>query len=185
MPMRLTGFIIVIGALVSACSSAPVNYHTLVPVQPRQDARSQVRIERVSVPPQVDRQQIVVRQGNSGLAILETEWWGANLADEFRSALQDQLGGGAGGNGASILRVDVQRFDSVPGQQALIDVRWRLLRSGSAALTCRSLLSVPAGTTVDSLVKAHQENVRRLAEQIVRTDAGVQGGCPREVGAAQ
>ena len=181
MPKRLSGLIIV-GALLSACSSAPVNYHTLVPVQPRQDARSQIRVERVSVPPQVDRQQIVVRQGNSGLAILETESWGANLVDEFRSALQDELGAGAGGNGASTLRVDVQRFDSVPGRQALIDVRWRLLRRDSPPLTCRSLLSVPAGNSVDSLVDAHQRNVRRLAEQIMRSDG--QGACPQDIGAA-
>ncbi|MFP3409398.1 ABC-type transport auxiliary lipoprotein family protein, partial [Pseudomonas sp. SIMBA_065] len=79
----------------------------------------------VVVPPQVDRPQLVVRQGQSGLAILETEWWGANLVDEFRSALQDQLGGPAGDAKAAV-RVDVQRFDTVPGRYASLEAVWRL-----------------------------------------------------------
>ena len=70
------------------------------------------------MPPQVDRPQIVIRQGNSGLAILETEWWGASLADELRSALTDQLSNTSGRGNVSV-RIDVQRFDSIPGQYAL------------------------------------------------------------------
>jgi uncharacterized lipoprotein YmbA len=77
------------------------------------------------VPPQVDRPQIVIRQGNSGLAILETEWWGASLADELRSALIDQLNNTSGRGNVSV-RIEVQRFDSIPGQYALIDAKWRL-----------------------------------------------------------
>ena len=39
-------------------------------------AGADIQIEGISVPPQVDRPQIVIRQGDSGLVILETEWWG-------------------------------------------------------------------------------------------------------------
>ena len=84
------------------CSSTPNNYHTLVPNEPMRDSGQHIRVTRVVVPPQVDRPQLVVRQGQSGLAILETEWWGANLVDEFRSALQDQLGGPAGDAKAAV-----------------------------------------------------------------------------------
>ena len=81
------------------------------------------------MPPQVDRPQIVIRQGNSGLAILETEWWGASLVDELRSALVDQLVNNNPQRKVSV-RLDVQRFDSIPGQYALIDVKWRLRNLG-------------------------------------------------------
>lgn len=161
----------------SGCSSAPINYHTLVPAQPGSPASGQVRVERVAMPPQVDRSQIVVRQGGSGLSILETEWWGANLVDEFRNALEDQLG--APGPGATLLRVDVQRFDSVPGQYALLDARWRLQRPGSEqTLSCHSSLQTAANSSVDGLVVAHQANVRKFAELVARANASGTTRCP-------
>ncbi|QRY77742.1 membrane integrity-associated transporter subunit PqiC [Pseudomonas sp. PDNC002] len=159
------------------CSSAPIHYHTLVPAQPASPASGQVRVERVSMPPQVDRSQIVVRQGGSGLSILETEWWGANLVDEFRNALQDQLG--APGSGASLLRVDVQRFDSVPGQYALLDARWRLQPPGAQkALTCRSSVQTSANDSVEGLVVAHQSNLHKLAALVAQANAGGATRCP-------
>jgi len=132
-------------------------------------------VTRVVVPPQVDRPQLVVRQGQSGLAILETEWWGANLVDEFRSALQDQLGGPAG-SGNAALRVDVQRFDTVPGRYASLDAVWRLKPVGQAELTCRTSVQTVADNSITSLVNAHQANLRKLAEA-VRGSAG-RGSCP-------
>lgn len=159
------------------CSSAPIHYHTLVPAQPGGPASGQVKVERVSMPPQVDRSQLVIRQGGSGLAILETEWWGANLVDEFRNALEDQLG--APGSGAALLRVDVQRFDSVPGQYALLDARWRLQRRGSdKPLVCRSSLQTPAGPSVEALVVAQLTNLRKFAEQVAQANAGGGTRCP-------
>jgi len=159
------------------CSSAPIHYHTLVPAQPGSPASGLVRVDRVSMPPQVDRSQIVIRQGGSGLAILETEWWGANLVDEFRNALEDQLG--APSTGAALLRVDVQRFDSVPGQYALLDASWRLQRRGSEKpLVCRSSLKTPAGPSVEALVQAQQTNLRKLAEQVAQANTSGGTRCP-------
>ena len=65
--------------LLTACRSDPIQFHTLTPAQPARGNGDEIRIEGISVPPQVDRAQIVIRQGNSGLAILETDWWGASL----------------------------------------------------------------------------------------------------------
>lgn len=161
-------------AVLWGCSSTPNNYHTLVPSEPVRDSGQRIQVARVAVPPQVDRPQLVVRQGQSGLAILETEWWGANLVDEFRSALQDQLGGAVGG-GNALLRVDVQRFDSVPGRYASLEAVWRLTRPGEAGLTCRTSLQTAADNSIASLVNAHQANLRKLAEA-VRSSAR-QGSC--------
>lgn len=160
-----------------ACSSAPNNYHTLVPAQPPQAGNQNIQVSRVSMPPQVDRPQIVVRQGDSGLAILETEWWGANLVDEFKSALQDQLGGPAGGP-KTLLRVDVQRFDTVPGQYASLEAMWRLKRPDEAEITCRTSLQTPADNSITSLVNAHQANLRKLAQVVRAASMPGRVGCP-------
>ncbi len=167
--------------LLTACSSDPIRFHTLTPAQPGVASSSaEIQIEAITVPPQVDRPQIVIRQGNAGLAILETEWWGASLVDELRSALVDQLVNNNLQRRVS-LRLDVQRFDSIPGQYALIDVRWRLrsLGNGDAAMiTCRSTLQTVSGASIDDLVVAHQNNLKRLAAAISQAATGASRGCP-------
>ena len=184
MPKLQTLLIAGLLPLFCGCSSALLHYHTLVPSQPGQRASANIRVERVSLPPQVDRSQLVIRQGSSGLVILETEWWGANLTDEFQSALQDQLGAPAGGAAPMLLRVDVQRFDSVPGSYALLDATWRLKRSGGQKdLTCRTTVQTPADNRVESLVSAHQVNLQKLAGAI--SQAGSSSGlgrCPLPAG---
>lgn len=168
--------------LLAACRSDPINFHTLTPLQAGdgRPAGADIQIEGISVPPQVDRPQIVIRQGDSGLVILETEWWGASLVDELSSALENQLANSSLPRRASV-RLDVQRFDSVPGRYALLDVRWRLRPTDAgdkALLSCRSTLQTPAGASIDALVIAHQKNIERLAEAIVRTAGSDQGQCP-------
>ncbi len=185
-PLRstLTPALLCLCALLTACRSAPVHYHTLTPLASNQTHMAQSNpnlvIERVTVPPQVDRTQIVVRQGSNGLAILETDWWGASLADELQSALVDQLNQRPITATRASLRVDVQRFDLVPGRYALLDVKWRL-RTGVAGdgnrveLSCQRMLQAPSGESVDDLVQAQQSNVQKMASMI---SASGTGKCP-------
>ncbi|MDO7899073.1 PqiC family protein [Pseudomonas citrulli] len=174
MPLKCLGVALVL--LLVACRSDPIHYHTLSPVQPAGQSRSNadIQVEQVSVPPQVDRTQMVIRQGSSGLAILETEWWGASLADELHSSLDEQLNNP--GAAKRLLRVDVQRFDSIPGRYARMDVQWRLRGTQGPALTCRSSLQTPAGGSIDELVSAHQNNVRQLVGLVEQ--AATRNACP-------
>ncbi|UVM53086.1 PqiC family protein [Pseudomonas sp. B21-015] len=167
--------------LLTACRSDPIQFHTLTPAHPSgASGAADIQIESITVPPQVDRPQIVIRQGNAGLAILETQWWGASLSDELRSALVDQLVNSNPQRKVS-LRLEVQRFDSIPGQYALIDVKWRLRNLGegdAASVTCRSTLQTPSGASIDDLVVAHQNNVKRLAATISQAVASTSRNCP-------
>lgn len=180
-PLKIT--LVTALLMLTACRSEPIQFHTLTPAQPSNASRTSaadIQIEGLSVPPQVDRPQIVIRQGNSGLAILETEWWGASLSDELRTALIDQLVNSNPQRKVSV-RLDVQRFDSIPGQYALIDVKWRLRSLGesdNALVTCRSRLQTPSGPSIDELVAAQQNNVRRLAALINQAASGTSRGCP-------
>ncbi|MBV4484936.1 PqiC family protein [Pseudomonas sp. SWRI153] len=178
LPLKIT--VLAAFVLLGACRSDPISFHTLTPVhQGTSRSSADIAIESITVPPQVDRAQIVIREGNSGVAILETDWWSASLADELRGAMLDQLSNGVGQQQASV-RLDVQRFDSIPGQYALIDVKWRLRPLGAAdaaLLTCRSVLQTPSGPSIEELVTAQQNNVKRLAAQIVQAATGPRN-CP-------
>ncbi|KAB0495043.1 PqiC family protein [Pseudomonas vancouverensis] len=180
-PLKIT--LVTALLLLAACRSDPIQFHTLTPVQSGDHSRAitgGIKIEAITVPPQVDRPQIVIREGNSGLAILETQWWGANLVDELRNALEIQLVN-TGTQGRQSVRIDIQRFDSVPGQYALMDVKWRL-RSGTQAdspkIICRSTLQTPSGASIDDLVLAQQNNVKRLAAMISQAASRPGGTCP-------
>lgn len=164
-----------------ACRGDPIQFYTLTPTQTAgvvQPSGVEMQIEAISVPPQVDRQQIVIRSSDSSLAIQENHWWGASLADELRSALAQQLPSDSSGRRLSI-RLDVQRIDSVPGQYAFVDVKWRLrdLELGDKPIVhCRSALKTSAGVNINDIVIAHQNNLQRLAAEISQAARG--GRCP-------
>lgn len=165
-------------ALLAACRSDPIQFHTLTPAQlSSPGSTTDIRIESLIVPPQVDRPQIVVRQGNTGMAILETQWWGASLVDELRSALLDQMVNSNPQRKLSV-RLEVQRFDSIPGQYGLLDVKWRLRNGEEILMTCRSTLQTPSGPSIDELVAAQQNNVKRLAALISQAASGTRSSCP-------
>ena len=175
-PLKIT--LIAALAVLAACRSDPIQFHTLTPAQlSSPGSTTDIRIESLIVPPQVDRPQIVVRQGNTGMAILETQWWGASLVDELRSALADQMVNSNPQRKLSV-RLEVQRFDSIPGQYGLLDVKWRLRNGEEILMTCRSTLQTPSGPSIDELVAAQQNNVKRLAALISQAASGTRSSCP-------
>jgi uncharacterized lipoprotein YmbA len=190
----------------TACSSAPTHYYTLVPTAPAATPAASAKVvvpafqfemQPVRIPVQVDQPQVVVRQSSGGLAILETERWSAPLADEFHDALANQMELKLGTRdlaglpqlpGAAVLslQTDVRRFDSILGQYALIDVVWslNLRKEGDQrrSLTCSSIIRQPAGAQVQDLVQAHQQAIDKLAGVIAATaqrfGRGADVGCP-------
>lgn len=74
------------------------------------------------------------------------------------------------------VQTEVRRFDSLPGQYALVDVVWSLgLRADGQVrrtLTCASQIRQPAGVDLKSLVLAHQRSVDLLAKTIAYTANG-------------
>jgi len=139
----------------------------------------------VSVPAQVDHAQWVVRQPDDSLLMLEQDRWAAPLPDELRGAIVDRLGTQWGAvdvrsvalpaTPAWRLRVDVQRFESIPGREARIEGTWSLSSSPSSSssqrsatpLVCRSALREAVnGSDVAALAAAHRRAVVRLADEI-------------------
>ena len=188
MNLRNVALIATLG--LAGCSSAPTHYYTLMETAPDAPATArpgnapfQLQVLSARMPVQVDQPQLVVRQDQGALAILENDRWGAPLADEFHDALAYQLERETGSRdlagmpkaaGLPVLSVqtDVRRFDSLLGRYAFVDVVWSLtLRDGEQrrSLTCASQIREPAGADINSLVMAHQQAVGQLAKRIATT----------------
>lgn len=185
--MIRAGYLIVAACVAAlalgACGSKPpTHFYTLVPpagevVEPATPAGFLFELLPVSVPAQVDQPALVVRQGGQGVAVLQGERWIAPLGDELRGALsadlmrsfhaQDVTGLPSSGKDSLRIKLDVRRFDSVPGGYAFIDAAWsvRPLKGGDA-LTCTSRISEPVSGGYDSLVEGHQRAMAQLARQI-------------------
>jgi len=181
-----------------ACSSPVTHYYTLQDTAPSAPSRLaapsfQFEMLAVRMPVQVDQPQLVVRQDRGNL---ENDRWSAPLADEFHDALTDRLERQLGTRDLAGLpkdaqkpvlsvQTDVRRFDSLPGQYALVDVVWSLGMRGGAqprrTLTCASQIRETAGVELSSLVVAHQRIIDQLAKQIATTArqwAQGNGACP-------
>ena len=182
--------------LLSACASPRPHYYTLMPSglpSSESSAPFQFELGPIGVPAQVDRPQLVVRQGAQGMEVLGNERWVAPLADETRSALALQLAqamrsqdiSGQPANGIPRLRVqvDVRRFESVPGDHTLLETAWSLRTlPGGDGINCSSSLRVPVGHGYDAMVQGHQQALQQLAQQIAslahKVAAGQHPSCP-------
>jgi uncharacterized lipoprotein YmbA len=200
----LRALALVVPLALAACTSVPTGYHTLLAPQvvpdrlPVAAPAYQFEMQQVRMPVQVDQPQLVVRQGQGRLAILESERWGAPLADEFHDALTQRLEQRLGtrdiaglprtpGVPVLSLRADVRRFETVVGQYALVDVVWSLGLTDATTkqrsnLTCSTLLQQASTGTLSDLVLAHQQLIDRLAATVAGTInhwvADPSSGCP-------
>ncbi len=185
----------------AACASAPMHYYTLIAPAPTEaspvaaPASFRFALLPVGIPAQADQPQMVVREGGQGVAMLDGRRWIAPLADEVRGALsadlardtgaQDVSGLPAGDKPVLRIKVDLRRFDSVPGQYALIDAAWSVhALKGDALLACTSRIQQSVGPGFDALVAGHQRALAALATRIARVATAVAAGqtpaCPAD-----
>lgn len=172
----------------SACSSAPVHYYTLLaPAVPAAESAQPspflIEVLPVGVPAQADQPQLVVRQGGSsgsGVAVLDGERWAGPLGDEVRAALsasltrllatQDVAGISRPGDKPVMrIKVQVRRFDLWSGHGAQLDADWSLGvadEPGNARLACHARLEAPTAGGYPDLVQAQQRLIAELADRI-------------------
>jgi uncharacterized lipoprotein YmbA len=202
-PLRVPALLAVLA--LAACASAPLHYYTLVrPQAPATAAPAAVptlsfELLPVSIPAQVDQPQLVVRSGAQGMQLLNGERWIAPLADELRSALaadlartmpaRDASGLPAGNQPRLRIKFDVRRFDSQPGEYALLAGTWSVRQlgagpaaAGDATLTCADSVRESVGPGYPALVEGHQRALARVAAHIAQAARAVAAGqavnCP-------
>jgi uncharacterized lipoprotein YmbA len=182
-------------ALAPACRSAGSEYYTLIapPVDRAAPVTEtfQLDILPVDVPPEVDRAEIVVREGPGKLTPVETKSWISPLPRELRHAFSDDLGRALGARdiaGATPVaniptyrvKIVVQRFDSSLGARASIEAISTIRDTAGAnpALVCSHRASEAAAAGYEQLAEAHQRAIATIAGQIAATIRAFQAGKP-------
>lgn len=169
----------------TACASTPVHYHTMLPPVTREPAAQPpapflVDVLPVGMPTQLDQSQLVVRQGESGMAVLDSERWASPLGDEVRGALSSGLAvllntqdvaGLPIQSDKPVVRVKVQirRLDVWPGQRVQIAADWELTAangSGKERVVHTGRVDEPASGGYQDATLACQHAVMDLATRI-------------------
>jgi uncharacterized lipoprotein YmbA len=194
--------LILAGALaLAACSSPPVHYHTLLAPTMGNAAGAgapfAIDVLPVGIPAGLDQQQLVVRDGASGLVVQDGERWSGPYADEIRTALAAQLAsilqtrdvtglGRAPGQPVMRIQVQVRRFDAWVGDKVSFEATWRLGYADgdlNARMLCSSQLEVRAPGGYPQLVQAQQRALASLAAEIAQSarawDGKTGGACTK------
>lgn len=180
-------------ALLAACGSSPApRYYTLgatAEIAPAIGAEANapsVWVAPVTLPEAVDRPQLVVRVTPNRVAIVDGHRWAEPLAGAVSRTIAADLAallGGArvsaeaqhGATSAQVrVMVDVQRFESVPGQGVTIEALWSVRRADETGAQREpryghSLVSEPAtGPDYDAIAAAHTRALAALSRDIAQ-----------------
>jgi uncharacterized lipoprotein YmbA len=151
--------------LVGCADSQPTRFYTLSPLMAaRSDTPPPVKpdltigVGPVTMPPYLDRSQLVTRAGSNRVALADFDSWAEPLDGLFARVLAENLAILLGTDDVLLLpqrrllpldyqvEVDVTRFDVDTSGNAVLDARWwvfdqdgeRLLRNGHSAITERT-----------------------------------------------
>jgi uncharacterized lipoprotein YmbA len=161
--------------------SPPTQFFTLAPVRPDRPQRllvgAPLQVRAVHIPAVLDRPERVVGRSQQRLDILQTQQWGAPLADMIRRVLSEDLAARlpAGmvlmADAPQVPRsrgvvVDIQEFQPDAGGQVVLDAGWVLLGAQGGRGDQRLRLHISAGSRADAQVRAMSTLLGRLADAI-------------------
>jgi uncharacterized lipoprotein YmbA len=179
--LRAGTFIILAMGLLPGCRSATLHLYTLVPSAAEQTstgtASKRFVIAGLSVPREVDRRELVVRQSVYEIRLLDNNHWAAQLRDEVRQALilnlqhalKTPIASSTDASSPTLIWIDIRAWDAT-SRAVSLTVEWRLRREEPDAidLRCESTLVEKTSGGVDDLVRADQTLLEALAQPIAR-----------------
>jgi uncharacterized lipoprotein YmbA len=118
-------------AALAGCASAPTHFYTLQQSAPAHTDAPAVSsaflidLQPVGVPAQVDQPELVVRQSEQRVAVLDNERWAAPLAGELRDALSADLAGALGTRDAGLSRPPATPVYRISRHPAVRFLAWR------------------------------------------------------------
>ena len=180
---RYFGSIALAGLLLAGCgASAPAKFYTFqsnATPDGLPPASYGVVVAQVAVPAVVDRPQFVVQVAPNRVEIDEFNRWAAPLGETIADAVATDLGVRLGTpNVATAMRasfdptyrvtIDVQRFDSIAGEGAVLEAVWAVTtvasgRTLSGKTVARESLQ---GDGFDALAAAHSRALSQLTRDI-------------------
>lgn len=191
-PRLAFGVIMIAGLamLAGACSTAPSHFYTLDPTAAPGTAAGapiSVVVGPVSVPDAVDRPEFVVQVAANQVNVEEFNRWASPLNDSIARAVAGDLSAQLGTQEVAVgpmanyspayrVTIDVQRFESVRGQYALIEALWTVHRiSSGKTKSGRSIAREPVeGDSFAALAAAHSRALARISADIaaaIRSEA--------------
>ena len=171
-----------VAALAAGCASTPSRFYTLSaaggPAKSSSDIS--VAVGPVTVPAVVDRPQIVVNTGANQVRLEEFNRWAAPLQNNIARVVADNLvlmlGTPRAISAVQTLSADtdyrtaieVQNFQSVPGEAAILDAVWTVRRTkdGKAETGRTTVRETVEDKSYDALAAAHSRAVARLSQDI-------------------
>jgi hypothetical protein len=170
--------------LLAGCGrSPPTQFFTLAPVRP-DNARSAfagapVQVRAVHIPAVLDRPERVLGRSQQRLDIVETQQWGAPLADMIRRVVSQDLSArlpagmvlmarAPASPGTRGVVVDIQEFQPDASGNVVLDASWVVLGGSTATTGAQGARrwQVPGGAGVDAQVAAMSALLGRLADAI-------------------
>ena len=169
-------------ALLSACaSSAPLRYYTLSEIPPATEAAGvssstpAIRVGRVRVPGELDRNELVQRIDATRLKIAEQDRWAAPLDDMIRRVLAADLQArGANASPTATVSLDIDEFIGDAACGVTLRTSWELRAAEGNAAPVRSghesirVAPAASGTcAVSALPIAMSQALAQLSEHIL------------------
>jgi uncharacterized lipoprotein YmbA len=173
----------ILAALLTGCGSTPPSrFYTLSAARGAAAASSNISVivGPVAVPAVVDRPQIVVDIGPNQVRLEEFDRWAAPLQNSIARAVADNLVQMLGTARVTLFAqtlsadadyragVDVQSFQSAPGEAAILDAVWTVRRTkdGKAETGRTTAREAVQEKGYDALAAAHSRALARLSRDI-------------------
>jgi uncharacterized protein len=174
----------ILAAVAAGCAAPASHFYTLSRAPAAAAAVAPLNVSVVvgpiSIPAMVDLPQIVVTTGANQVSMDEFNRWAAPLQSDISRVVAENLVAMLGTPHVSQFQkslnldadyrvaIEVQSFDSAPGDAAMLNAVWivRRARDGKS-LTGRSTLREPTGTAgFDALAAAHSRALAQMSQQI-------------------
>lgn len=172
------------GAGLGGCKSPSASFYTLDPDASLTTAGATrpvvAVVGPVTIPETVDRPQIVTRVGDGQVAVNEFARWAQPLSSDIGRVIAGDLAVLLDSPQISVydathdplgvwhVRIDVMRFESVPGRDVTVDVQWVVRAPGKGRLvTGRSVAHEPVSEPgFAPLVAAHNRALASVSRDI-------------------
>lgn len=181
----LSCWMVILAVVVASCESKPTNFYYLESLGPPpsgpSDHQARLVIEEVTLPPYLDRFDIVSQQQANRLDVSDVEQWAEPLDDAFARVLRSDLSNLLADKRVLVVPanfteaeasvfVDVSRFEVVEGEDsAVLEAQWRIVRArdGRELVLERSLQrAAVTGEGYGAITAALNETLHGLSRDI-------------------
>src|SRR5262249_40641932 len=172
----------VLAMAVSGCSTATSHFYTLDPTATSDGGppvHQAIAVGPVSVPPSVDRPQFVVQVAPNRVAVDEFNRWAGPLDDSIGRAIAGDLAVLLGTSDVAVapvpgfvptlrVTVDVQRFESVPGESVAVEALWSVRPMAGGDIRSGRTVAREAvqGKSYDAIAAAHSRALATVSSDI-------------------